>query len=217
MTKRLCRFAAVLGAFVLLTCPLLERSALASTTNPQTATISAADLQAEVNDVIRRTPGAYQLGPNTVAIGPGAVMRLSTGGVQPNDLTAYCSYQYMCVYNNRNFNVGTTNGHEIDFFTCGREWNLGRVAFPGGGYWNDKVSSIINNQTSGTTSRYYNYRGYGGIWDLMTSLAADHHLSDLALNTWTDPNDGKQKSMNDMIDGIHVCGSVPSPWTPNYP
>lgn len=45
------------------------------------------------------------------------------------------------------------------------------------------------------------------------TCAYSNQLANLALNTV----EGGSGSPNDMIDGVHTCGSVPSPWTPNYP
>lgn len=174
---------------------------------------SAADskLQQDMADVLSRSPGSRQISPNEIEIGPGLIMKFATYDVGVQDLEAYCSFLYVCVFNNRNFNVGSTNGTQLNFTTCGREWNLGNVAFPGGGVWNDKVSSIINNQTTNTWSYFYDHISNNN-WKRIASLNAGHHLANLALDTAED--DGP---LNDRIDGVHVCGSVPSPWRPNWP
>lgn len=178
---------------------------------------SARDLRREVADVLRRTPGARQVGPSTVQVAPGVTMELAPpapkGGVTPADLTQYCPFLYVCVFNNKNFNVGSTDGHQLNYTQCHQEVNLGKVAFPGGGWWNDKVSSIINNQTDGTNSFFYDYSGgSNGTWIPIRTVTAPDHASDLSLE-----KDGSGRTLNDRIDGVHVCGSPPYPWQPNYP
>jgi hypothetical protein len=179
-----------------------------------------AKLQRDIEDVLARTPGARQISATEIEVGPGLIMKLSpVGAVATNELGEatlealefYCSQLYICVFNNKNFNVGSTNGTQLNFTTCGREWNLGNVAFPGGGWWNDKVSSIINNQSTNTWTYFYDYRGSGN-WLRVTSLNAGHHLANLELDKAED--NGR---LNDRIDGVHVCGSAPSPWRPNWP
>lgn len=179
------------------------------------AAATSKELRQEVADVLRRTPGSRQTGPTTIKIGSDITMELATPRTKTvaADLTAYCPSFYVCVFNNKNFNVGSTNGHQLNYTKCGQEVNLGRIAFPGGGWWNDKVSSIINNQSTGTNSFFYDYSGgTNGTWIPIKTVAAPSHASDLSLET-----DGSGRTLNDRIDGVHVCGSPPYPWHPNYP
>lgn len=176
-----------------------------------------AELRREIADVLRRAPGSRQIGPTTIQVAPGLTMELAASrpktGVVPADLTEYCPSLDVCVFNNRNFNVGSLDGHQLNYTICGQEVNLGKIPFPGGGWWNDKVSSIINNQTDGTNSFFYDYSGgTNGTWVPIKTLTAPSHSSDLSLEF-----DGQGRSLNDRIDGVHVCGSPPYPWHPNYP
>lgn len=177
-------------------------------------------LQAGMDDVLSRMPGAKQLDDRTILVAPGLVMRLpaptpavavgaQANDVAPMDLEAYCSQWYVCIFSNSNY-----SGAQLDFYTCGQEWNLGNVAFPGGGYWNDKTSSIINNQNgSGATSYFYNHISDNNWSKILTALVQTHRAN-LALDN---VEDGSGGNANDKIDGVHVCGTVPSPWRPNYP
>jgi hypothetical protein len=94
-----------------------------------------------------------------------------------------------------------SSGHDGSHAGAPRQPRLSR-----GRQWDDKISAISNHQTPNTASYFYNYRGYGGIWDrVLTVYAGDHRLN------------RADDRFNDIIDGIHVCGSVPNPWQPNRP
>ncbi|MGW3855436.1 hypothetical protein [Micromonospora arida] len=174
-----------------------------------------AQLQQGIDDVISRTPGARQIDQTTVEMAPGLIMRFRSpvkDGARQADSPivplASCNIYYVCVYTDRQY-----GGEELVFSVCGREWNLGNYAYSGGGYWNDRISSITNQQSSGTTSYFYNYNGSGN-WSKMVTVGSKQYRSNLALDT---REDGVSGTPNDKIDGVHVCGSVPSPWKPNYP
>ncbi|MEV4826869.1 hypothetical protein AB0K25_00860 [Micromonospora sp. NPDC049257] len=172
-------------------------------------------MQKGIEDVLRRTSGARQISATTIEIAPGLLMNFRSpvkdGARQadsPITALASCNIYYVCVYTNRQY-----GGEELVFTTCGREWNLGNVAYPGGGYWNDRISSITNQQSSGTTSYFYNHNGSNS-WSKVVTVASGNYRSNLALDT---REDGGSGSPNDIIDGVHVCGAVPSPWKPNWP
>ncbi|MEV0811481.1 hypothetical protein [Micromonospora sp. NPDC050200] len=174
-----------------------------------------AQLQQGIDDVIVRTPGARQIDATTVEMAPGLIMRFRSpvkdGAKQadsPITTLSTCNIYYVCVYSDRQY-----YGEELAFTTCGREWDLGRYGYPTGGYWNDRISSITNQQSAGTTSYFYNYNGSSS-WSKIVTVRSGEYRSNLALDT---REDGGSGSPNDMIDGVHVCGSVPSPWKPNYP
>jgi hypothetical protein len=168
----------------------------------------AAKLQRDVEDVLSRTPGARQISANEIELEPGVQMKLAIPGQAktPHVQDDFCPFQDLCAWQDAGF-----TGHSLTFLTCGHEWNLGKYAFPGGGFWNDKISSIVNNQTSGTHSYFYNYTG-NNVWARVLSIDAGHYLTDLSKDT-AEGGGG----LNDKIDGVHVCGSVPSPWRPNWP
>ncbi|MGC5054607.1 hypothetical protein ACLQ2S_24505 [Micromonospora sp. DT48] len=192
--------------------------ATATTYDWKNATVAPtkAQLQQGIDDVLARTPGARQLNATSVEMAPGLVMNFRNpvpdGARQadsPITTQATCNITTVCVYTNRQY-----GGDELVFSVCGREWNLGNVAYPGGGYWNDRISSITNQQTgSGATSYFYDYRG-SNVWNRIVTVAIGNYRSNLALDT---REDGLSGSPNDKIDGVHVCGAVPSPWRPNWP
>ncbi|MFB9831667.1 peptidase inhibitor family I36 protein [Actinoallomurus acaciae] len=167
---------------------------------------TAAQVKAGIDDVLRRTPGARQVGPTTIDMGGGFIVELPkpAGTVQP---LYTCSSGYMCVWVDRQY-----TGTYAYFQVCGHEWDLGHSAFPGGGYWNDRISSITNPQTgSNATGYFYNYNT-NGTWSKLLTVPINTHRSNLAL----DSSEDGSGSPNDRIDGVHVCGAVPSPWKPNY-
>jgi len=172
---------------------------------------TSAQLQAGINDVLRRTPGARQINANTIEMAPGFYVGLpaaapagsrTANAVSPR---ATCSSGYLCVWTDAAY-----GGTFAYFQTCGYEWDLGKSAFPGGGYWNDRISSISNPQTTGIVSYFYNWTG--SYWSQLLTVPAGTHRRNLAL----DSSDDGSGSPNDRIDGMHVCGSVPDPWQPNH-
>ena len=100
-----------------------------------------------------------------------------------------CAYQYLCLYQHASY-----QGYKIRFYTCAF-MDLGKISFPTGGYWNDKMTSFINNQTNGTVSHFYNWNGSTSNWDKKFSNEA----------FWFDPNVGPSYGANDIIDGVRVC------------
>ncbi|MFI7075566.1 peptidase inhibitor family I36 protein [Micromonospora sediminicola] len=100
-----------------------------------------------------------------------------------------CAYEYLCLYQNASY-----GGYKIRFYTCAF-MDLGKISFPTGGYWNDKMTSFINNQTPGTLSHFYNWNGSTANWDKKFTNEA----------FWFDPNVGPSYGANDIIDGVRVC------------
>ncbi|WP_147376283.1 peptidase inhibitor family I36 protein [Micromonospora radicis] len=177
----------------------------------ESATVAPTERQlaAGIADVLKRTPGSRQIGPAEIELAPGLIMQLppANGGARGAEADPPCPSLYMCAYAHRQY----TNP-SLNFTVCGREWNLGNYAYPGGGVWNDKISSINNNQSSGTWSYFYDHVGNNN-WDRILSVAAGTRRANLAL----DAAESGGGNANDRIDGVHVCGPVPSPWKPNWP
>lgn len=171
-------------------------------------------MQAGIDDVLRRAPGARQVDATTIEMAPGFFVELpsaKTLGDTRTPLTVHplytCSLGYLCVWVDSRY-----RGTYAYFQVCGQEWDLGHTPFPGGGNWNDRISSISNNQYSPATSYFFNYSGSGTTWDQLLTMPAGTHRTNLAL----DSSDDGSGSPNDRIDGVHVCGSINYPWTPNH-
>jgi hypothetical protein len=177
-----------------------------SAVSPATPARDHRDTQRDIADVLERTPGARQISATEIEVAPGLIMSL-TQRATTNVQDDHCQFLYLCAFAHSDF-----GSPSLKFTTCGREWNLGKVAYPGGGWWNDKISSIINNQSRNTPSFFYNYTGSGNNWQRILSLNSGNYLRNLA---WDTAEGGGTPS--DRIDGVHVCGSVPSPWVPNWP
>ncbi|GIF50795.1 hypothetical protein Afe04nite_53340 [Asanoa ferruginea] len=165
-----------------------------------------AQRQAGIDDVLKRMPGSKQLDASTIQIAPGLRMKLPAAQGEVTTLAAGCNFLYLCVWSNRQY-----GGNRLDFYDCNKDWKLYNVAYPGGGNWADKISSISNEQTSGTWSYFYNWSGTK--WNRIISLSAPNDLSNLAL----DPGQDGSANANDKIDGVHVCGPASNPWLPNWP
>jgi hypothetical protein len=155
-------------------------------------------IEKDVQAVLRLNPGSHRIADNAVEVKPGIVIRMHPNVVQSN-IWFGCSNQLLCVWTDAGH-----GGYEKDFFTC-QNVNLGDLTMPDGRPWNDKISSIVNNQTPGTVSRFYDYTGAGNPndpanWYLLASVADGHRLGNLA-----DNNDSHGRSINDRIDIVHVC------------
>lgn len=137
--------------------------------------------QRQVDQLLALYPGSHQIGPAAVQVTPGIA------ALAPSAAAGTCAYRYLCVWSDAG-----TNGQTLAFIRCDFV-NLGEISFPGGGRWNDKLSSFANNQTAGTRSHFYNYGG-GGFWDLKLTSAAPQTVGNLS-----------SYGLNDIIDGIQVC------------
>ena len=154
-------------------------------------------------DVLARTPGATRIDRLTIQLKPGvlvtiedpaAVRKVGAEAVAAGGI-ADCAFYYLCVWAHSDF-----TGSRLTFTRCGLGvQNLGTMAFPGGGAWNDKVSSVMNNQSSGTWSGFYDWY-VGGGWDDLKFLKAFGYWRNLAKDK---ADDGSH--MNDRIDGVQVC------------
>jgi hypothetical protein len=98
-----------------------------------------------------------------------------------------CPYYNLCIYSEKNF-----TGAHLFLYQCGFT-DLGQRNFPGGGKWNDKMSSFINNQTYPTDSLFYNWDGRTRFVPYFTAGAFSYKDELVSIGS------------NDVIDGIHVC------------
>jgi hypothetical protein len=171
-------------------------------------------VQARVDAALRANPGSHRVGDNAVEISKGVLIvaapQRTVGSVSPQapgDLGG-CSLYNLCLYEDAGF--GSPHGYYLAFYNCGFV-DIGKLKFPEGGpaepgqpRWNDRVSSIINHQTHGVRSLFYNF-GYSPVTGqeqflYLDSLYAYGYWRDLSSNhSW----DGKP--MNDVIDGTVVC------------
>ncbi|GAB3188047.1 hypothetical protein GCM10027259_56200 [Micromonospora palomenae] len=111
----------------------------------------------------------------------------TTAAAADGPVLAGCSYGYSCVYSDNNW-----AGYRLSFYTCALR-DLSKYAYPGGGYWNDKMSSYSNNQTRGTRSGYYIYSSANSAWyEQFTSVAP--YAAGSIPSPW-----------NNGLDGIKVC------------
>lgn len=134
-----------------------------------------------VEELLAFYPGSQQVGPFDVEISPGVAVSLPAGpGVE-----AVCASKYLCFWSNAGY-----SGYRLNLYYC-QLVNLGNLTYPGGGRWNDKVSSLVNNQTSGTRSHFYNYLGSNSWQFLFTSTAYNERFS--------------LGSNNNKIDRVSVC------------
>ncbi|HEX6469748.1 MAG TPA: hypothetical protein VF069_11685 [Streptosporangiaceae bacterium] len=186
--------------------------ALASTATSGVAqsAVSAPDRTAkniterQVSGLLKYNPGAKRISTDSVQLAKGVVVT-----VQPRTASlvsvSLCSFRHgdsvgwLCMYQNSNW-----GGYNLDLYKCGNV-NLANYHMGDGRPWNDQISSIDNDQTSGVQSRFYNYKGSGdpnssANWNLVIVLNAGHYLRNLA-----DDSSADGGNANDKIDIVHVC------------
>ncbi|MGW4465923.1 peptidase inhibitor family I36 protein [Micromonospora sp. NPDC004704] len=157
--------------------------------------VSASQTVEQQIDRMLGYPGAKRIDRYTVEMTKGAFVTIPdpSGGAST---MANCNFRYLCLWSERDF-----VGPRITFTTCGLGVeNFGPWPFPNGGVWSDKVSSIMNNQTSGTWSGFYDWRSDGGGWDDLKFLKAYGYWRDLSKDK---ADDGSH--MNDRIDAVQTC------------
>ena len=118
-----------------------------------------------------------------------AVMAMATK--PSNAQAASCPYYYLCLYDGTDF-----SGASWKEWRCGT-YNLGHYGF------HDKTSSLINNQTNGTVSYFYDYKGWGDPFvnkDPVIAQRAYGYRRNLA---WDTAYDGR--SADNRIDIVKVC------------
>jgi hypothetical protein len=138
---------------------LLLMTALAST--PAHAKsgegISAGAADRHVAEILRLYPGSVRVSETSVLLEPGVVMTVP-GRVSPSatmtvpaqgggqlTVSAYdtsCSLYWVCMWEHIN-----KGGYKLQFYYCGT-YDLGSYAFPYGGTWRDRISSVYNHQTA---------------------------------------------------------------------
>jgi hypothetical protein len=180
----------VLAIFALLS-PV--QATMASAHIMRTHTPLRAHSSATLQSLLKWYPESTAVSSDTIKIAPGVLLSLPPGdhgsSSTPSALAGTvqgCSYEYLCVYSDINF-----GGYRLSFFDCVFE-NLGNISFPGGGKWNDKLSSWVNNQTPGTWSTFANWDGSINGFVFVDSSQA------FSQNAWVG-------WYNDIVDGIQVC------------
>jgi hypothetical protein len=168
----------------------------AAAVNPSPALAADSNaVERQIGYLLGAHPGAKRIDTYSVEVRDGVLITVpapKSSGITP---TANCAYYWLCLWSE----YGLV-GPRIAFTKCGLGvQNIGNLAYPHGGTWSDKVSSIMNNQTPGTWSSFYDWY-VGGGWDYLKSLRAYGYLYNLANDR---ADDGSH--MNDRIDGIHVC------------
>jgi hypothetical protein len=166
------------------------QTAMASTHVTRTRTPLLAHSNVTLQSLLKWYPGSTAVSSDTIKIAPGILLSLPLeshgSSLAPSGGTiSGCSYEYLCLYSNINF-----GGYRLSFFDCVFE-NLGDIGFPGGGRWNDKMSSWINNQTPGTVSTFSNWDGVSAFIFVADSQAFSE-------NSWVG-------WYNDIVDGVQVC------------
>ncbi|MFK0174049.1 hypothetical protein ACIQU5_35300 [Streptomyces sp. NPDC090306] len=126
--------ATLASAAILAASPVLAGAATAASGPAGTAL-----LQQQVNGYVAAHPGTHQISANKVAI-PGGSVTLAAPGNSEASAALACANGHLCIQD------GT--GDVYDYYYCGY------YSFDGIG-----DGTFNNNQTSGTTARFYNSNG----------------------------------------------------------
>lgn len=155
--------------------------------------------------LVGRYPGSTVVAPDTIRIAPGVLLSLPTTAAKNSTNSEKviakaggswntCTYKYLCLFSEARY-----SGYKLSLYNCGFV-DLGRIDFPGGGKWNDKMSSFVNNQTNDTKSSFYNWDGQYS-WDIATLYDDGTGVNWFyALSYLANLGDS-----NDQIDGARVC------------
>ncbi|MBG0565468.1 hypothetical protein [Actinoplanes aureus] len=173
----------------------------AASAAPSDSPTSAATSDFTVADILRMNPKARQIAPNAVRVAPNVEVVLPAAGevsaLATGMTTAQCSYKYVCLYEGA-LGPGLYGGVVLRITNCG-SYNLGHYSFPdfryvgtaAGPKWNDRISAVIDNQTS--AAAYPVFYNWEGSWKFKLSLG--HQVFA--------PYVGDDQ--NDMYDRVDVC------------
>jgi hypothetical protein len=182
-------------------------SILATPFAPAMADAAPSDGQSAVTvaDILRANPKAKQVGPNTVQVLPGVNVVVppsassgKSGLAAVGSSAVLCSYKHLCAYE-AFLGIGSEGGAYLDFYDCA-SYNLGQYRYPDFAYvgsaagpkWNDRISAVFDNQTSGAKYASF-YDWTGSAWQMR--LGIGHAV--------VMPYVGD--SLNDTIDRVDVC------------
>ncbi|MFK3978826.1 peptidase inhibitor family I36 protein [Micromonospora sp. NPDC050397] len=127
---------------------------------------------------------ATPLGASAQAAPPnGAEFSISGGSQLPDTQDHYCPPYYLCLYSEQGY-----KGEFLSLSRCEFK-DLGKVPFPAGGYWNDKMSSYFNNQVGHVHATFYNWSG--SAWIPVGDSVA--------------PMAQSAPSFNNIVDAVRVC------------
>ena len=102
----------------------------------------------ELAQIFKMHPGAKKIDSNTIEVEPGVILAGPTGSDSGVN-AAYCEYKYLCVWQYAYY-----GGASYRFFNCGTVAMVD-FPFPSGGNWSNTISSLVNNQTAGTISYFW--------------------------------------------------------------
>lgn len=198
MREMMKRIGVLLAAAVVVLAPAQVANAAGGTATPaafaQQARSAGLDakqaqqLQVEVDRVLAgMAAGGHQISANQVASDDGRLTvtvpvpgEATTRDLADDQILATCSYYYVCLFDEPNF-----SGLLVSLSACSL-YDLGGYGL------NDRLESYYNNQTSGTTARFYNWEGS---WVYKFGSTAPH--SDYDLNRWS--------GLANMIDAVDPC------------
>ncbi|MBI3898833.1 MAG: hypothetical protein HY308_11115 [Gammaproteobacteria bacterium] len=171
------------------------------------------EMQSEIDAIMIQNQGARQLSEDTVELKPGVSVTVvpkeklekqnqGAGQLTTQAQTAAtpsCGYGVLCLFQHTS---GDNFGYRMNLYKCGEFVYLWDHKMGNGTQWNNQVSAIINNQTTGTTSHFWDWENNG--WSDVQQNTAYTYWPDLTKISRREL--APTRDMNDVIDAIWVCG-----------
>jgi len=179
--------------------------------SPRADDAAAAEIRMTVEDILQANPRAREIAPNVVEIDTGLAVLVPPSLQSERDIStlaaegytdghARCDTYWICMWEN---SFGQDLGYGLAFYDCqgpSESYDLMSYRYPDGAYvgrgtglrWNDRISSYVNNQTTGTHSWFANWVG-DTLYRVLDSYAPSYS-EDLAY-----------LEINDIIDAVHSC------------
>jgi hypothetical protein len=154
----------------------------------------------QVRNLLKYNPGASQISSDAVRY-KGAILGVSlprqSGSAGPDSESGVCPNNYVCLFQNINFNGSPFVGDWIAFNKCNVNYNLyNYVMSNGGSTWADQASSIDYPGSPSYNEAKFNHDGNWWLY-----LYRDHYLRNLVQDGGPNPHGNS----NDWITGLYAC------------
>lgn len=154
-SMRRASLALALVAASVLTTALASPSFAAPVRTTSSAQAADARVEQQIQDVLRQNEGAERVAKDRIRLEPGVELTVASSTRAAAGI-GDCRPGYACVWQHSNF-----TGNRLDFYYY-RSYELAGYPMPGGGTWQDQISSFFNNQTGGAWMVGRNWLTEGG-------------------------------------------------------
>lgn len=154
---------------------------------PDAATLA---VQREVAGLLRANPGSRQLDATSIEVDPGVVITVpSPARSATRGLPFICATGWLCLWQDEWY-----QGNRISFYFC-NYFDLSQYHLSDGSPWNDRVTSVGNNQAT-STALFWNWNSskYPETWDLLFAQRPRSGTADL-----------ETSGRDNIIDRVKPC------------